>query len=420
MPDYSDVKHLVFKGFIPQPLTLGGVPLVLKSLSPTEMEIVLLSAGGNEGPLSERSRRAAYIGHALWMIEGRSVLSCREDFIDLWLDEVWGFGTQVLSFLYQEVNMLNSRAANAFKLLEAFSYTAESRMRWKALNGLPPWSAGGIEGAQGLGLNSHQEFWAALNMKEDLHERFESEYSLAKFVVSPHISKQAASQLKGQDEFRQKEEQSRRERVLNEVDGRAGEGPKIARTTEELLDQMNRWVRGEKDEHDLEIEKLEQRIRDEIAEKERIYQEYLEKAKDLEKDDVLAASSEVVSAEEMERRMKESIMRRRVAAERIKEQRHQVSSLPEEKRRAIMRNMDSEESPAAPAPVDTRPVANPRAAAYRDAPSLRRQPAAPVESQNLDSGTLASAPKEPGFEDGGTNLDPDAAERRMRELGLLK
>jgi hypothetical protein len=133
----------------------------------------------------------------------------------------------------------------------------------------------GIAGTETVGLCWGQLIWRALNYYEDVRHRQDVDWENAKFVGGCMAGK-GLQKIHNQDmQRRQKERQERwnhKDQLIRhvvfgdplEADKRYGgaEVVQVASTVEELADQVQRSLRGEKDWHDEMIEAHERTIRE--------------------------------------------------------------------------------------------------------------------------------------------------------------
>jgi hypothetical protein len=153
---------------------------------------------------------------------------------------------------------------------------AYSRFRWVQLKGLDLSSTAvtGIQGSSTLGLNWAQLVWRALNSYDDQREEAERNWENAKFIGSCFAGK-GLSKVYNQDINRRRKEidtrQARKESLLRHVvmgEPLETEGTRkgdqviiVAKTVEQLADQLEKSLRGEKDYHDEVVTAYENNVR---------------------------------------------------------------------------------------------------------------------------------------------------------------
>jgi len=177
----------------------------------------------------------------------------------------------VVEKLFSVYTALQNQVHKAFTLLEAYCYEDYSRMFWRMAGRSTPAheTMSGIPGLSTLGMNHLQRLWVAYNISEDDRNQWQQDWSAAKLVASAQSPK-GVRRLNQREEGERKLEEERRkkviERVFYEATGkRVGEssGMVVYRsvTPEELVEEMHRWQRGEKDAHDLVVDSYKNQIR---------------------------------------------------------------------------------------------------------------------------------------------------------------
>lgn len=273
---FKDIEPLLFRGFLYAPAVINDVTFVFKSLNHHEFERIGFHSGtqGTGYAVTQRHYNL-FLAYGVYMVDGVNVLANRED----WLHELTKFFAELNDVsrrkVIYELSEINRRAAQGVILTEAYAMEVMSRLRWAQVRGLDLTSIGisGIDGTQSIGMNWAQLTWRALNYYEDQKETAEREWENAKFVASAMAGK-GMSKVHAQDKRRREEEQEaridRRDKIirlalLGEVPEKEGQGytMQVARTVEELADQLERDLRGERDWHDEVVAAHETRVRQE-------------------------------------------------------------------------------------------------------------------------------------------------------------
>lgn len=277
---YRDVGPLIFRGFLTQEAEINGVQFVFKNLNQHEFELVQWLGGSAEK--SSSRFWSTFIAYSVFVVHGTNVLADREK----WLESLARMANEIPLAARDKVvrylSELNRRASSATILVEAYGMEAGSRFRWAQVRGLDLTSSSvtGIAGTQGLGHNWGQLLWRAVNHFEDQNQVLEREWENAKFVGSCFAGK-GIQRVYNQDINRRRQEMedkiTRRDKVLRHVfegldledgkvlrDGRVVMGP---RTLQELTDQMQRDMKGERDWHDQVVDSIENQIRQKVAQR---------------------------------------------------------------------------------------------------------------------------------------------------------
>ncbi len=283
---YRDVIPLLFHGFLTVSAQIGGALFVFKSLNHHEFELLKFMGG------LEKSGSYKYwdifLAYNVFMVDGQNVLSDR----DRWLPKITETFSEMdlkpKQHIIRHMSEINRRANNATILTECYAAEAYSRYRWAQLLGIDLCSptSTGIPGTERLGMNWSQLTWRAINYYEDLHEAGEREWENAKFIGSCFAGKGIQKIYHQDTERRQKEREerfARKDKLLRQV--MLGEKPDekskqfqgavlTSRTTvEELAEQLEGDLRGEKDWHDQIVEEHMNRIKRNISSRQEQFRE---------------------------------------------------------------------------------------------------------------------------------------------------
>lgn len=271
---WKDVEPMLFRGFLTVVAEINGVVFVFKSLNHHEFELIRLS--GN--PRTEQAALAfwnTFLAYGVFMINGANILAERDKWIPQLAKTFADIDKEGRSKILRHVSEINRRASRSVTLTEAYSMERVSRYRWMQLKGLDLTTPAvtGVDGTQRLGLNWAQQLWRAVNLAEDRNEQHERDWENAKFVGSCFAGK-GISKIYNQDNDRRRKEReermTRKDRILREI--LAGEVVQensivipgavmtAPRTVEELASQLEKDLRGDKDQHDLIVEQHERRI----------------------------------------------------------------------------------------------------------------------------------------------------------------
>lgn len=271
---YRDVEPILFRGFLTVPAEIGEVSIVFKSLNHHEYELLRLSGSFEHG--GTYKLWDTFLAYNVFMIDGTNVLADRERLLPKIAELFRDMPPTAKSKLIRQMSEINRRANNAVLLTECYTTETYSRFRWAQLRGLDLCSptATGVPGTERLGMNWAQLTWRALNSFEDRHDEIERDWENAKFVGSCFAGK-GIQKVYQQDTDRRKKEKddrfARKDRVLRQVllgekfseSSKQLQGAMVkgAQTVDELAQQLQGDLRGEKDWHDKVIADHEDRIR---------------------------------------------------------------------------------------------------------------------------------------------------------------
>lgn len=270
---YRDMEPLLHQGFLHQAAIIGSTSFVFKSLNHHEFEQVQLSFKMVPGFKGTSRLYSCLLAYGVWLIDGHNILTSREEMVPELLDFFGDINGAVREQVVRRVSELNRRANQSTYLTEAYAMETSSRIHWNQVRGLDLMSSSltGIPGTEKLGYNWSQLIWRALNHVEDEKQRMEAEWENAKFVASSMAGK-GISKVHAQDRRRRRNEaderRARKDKILRwallgeEAEERTPEGGHmiVARSVEELTNQLENDLRGEKDWHDMVVEAHEKRI----------------------------------------------------------------------------------------------------------------------------------------------------------------
>jgi hypothetical protein len=272
---YRDVEPLLFRGFLHVPAEINGISFVFKSLNHHEFDLLGFYTS-LETKKGLKKYYSLFLAYGVFMIDGVNVLTDRNQYLPILSETFEQFEEGLRSRIVRYMSEVNRRANRAVILSEAFAMESTSRLRWAQTKGVDLTSTAitGIEGSSALGMNWGQLTWRALNHYEDVRDQTEREWENAKFVASAMAGK-GMSKVHSQDRQRRKKEAEerleRRDKILRfailgePLDKSKGSAPiKVARTVEELQDQLERDLRGEKDWHDEVVEAHEKKVREQF------------------------------------------------------------------------------------------------------------------------------------------------------------
>ena len=280
---YADVSELLTRGFLMASVDIGDVPFVFKSLNHHEMGTIRLLSG-----LTDKSKTVPprfwdlFLAHMVLFVDGQNVLVDRRRHLGQVIDAFRDLPAKARQRLVRQLSELNRKSTNATMLVEVYATESSSRWRWAQVQGLDLSSPSltGIEGTERLGLSYAQLTWRALNHYEDIRHRQDVDWENAKFIGGCFAGK-GMEKIHNQDRNRRQKERderwTRKDQLLRHVlfgeplkSDKRYDGAQVvmvANTVEELADQVQRSLRGEKDWHDEAIAAYEARVRENVARK---------------------------------------------------------------------------------------------------------------------------------------------------------
>lgn len=266
---YEDVESLLSPGFLTHPVTVAGVRLQLRSLSPGDLFMLRARATGT----ADKEWRIWALATSIWMIDGQVTLGA-DSTVPLIAKYLRSLPASALATVFSVLLGLFARSHRAVQAMLAYNYESESRYKWASM-GRGTAQFFGVPGAERLGLNTVQQMWLAFNQYEDQRAISDQNWEAAKLVASTNAPK-AVKKLDEKDHQRHLDEQERRLKALDIfyysrlglVDEKGARqaaglvhrisGPK---SVEDLEDEMKRWVTGDADLHDTVVSEYKNRIR---------------------------------------------------------------------------------------------------------------------------------------------------------------
>ena len=301
---YRDLEHLLFRGFIPYKISVHGVNIVLKTVNEHEYERVKLMSGFEKDPRYLFLFNLNYLFYSMYMIDGVNILKNREDSYPEFAYILKQLPSVFFKSLSDILEDLVKKQNNCSLLVEQYSLENDSRYNWESKKNylLNNPSQTTIEGSELLGMNQFQKYWSVLNIREDKKEAYEQQYSLFKFLASFTDSK-SVKKIEAADKVRKEEEEKRRERLRvigTEEELKYLSGP--TDTREGIVKELEKQMKGEKDEHDIFIEEYEKKIRKDMLKR----MSDMTKLKEMRRQQLDEMGDEVrtISKEEMEERIK--------------------------------------------------------------------------------------------------------------------
>lgn len=255
--NYADVETLLIRGFLSQTLNVFGRSLTIRSLFPDEMTDAVRCSFGK----GQLAYKRWIVAHSIYALDG-FVFHSNTPFV---FSQVERFPKRLFARLFSEIVGLTSRYHKAMEITQAFSYETYGRQYWQTYRGIPTNPFGLVNGIQTV--------WQFVNVIEDDFQNSEMHWNHAKFIASA-MSPKGVKKQNGKDETRKRKMKSDREEYIEkalryQLTNDDSDKPLLisAKTDEQLMEEYHRWVRGEKDEHDLIVQNYKDRIRQGMADR---------------------------------------------------------------------------------------------------------------------------------------------------------
>jgi hypothetical protein len=258
---FNDIRDIIQFGYIEQSFKINDIFIKLKNPN-----LQTIDWANQFSPSTSIEKNLAILSKCITSIAGRDTENLHFEIYDMLIN------SQIFSILHKigvYADLLMSRAIKSNKYLEAFCYTEESRYLWKA------WKARSLFSNHKLNdLNNIQISWVIWNEAED--ERFESDKEWEKaFFIASATNPKGVEAVQKKWKMREQTEETRRLEIVEDAKKGILENTenkpkkthiKKSKTTEDLRDEMRRWVMGEEDEHDISVREYKEEIQRSVDE----------------------------------------------------------------------------------------------------------------------------------------------------------
>lgn len=284
---WEELEKYLFTGFLVNPASVSDHSFVFKSLNHYEVKNIEFMKPAKSAPADAKSHfRNCFIAYSVFMVDGVNVLFERQRNINRLIKIISKIPPPVQEKIVAHLASLNARAHRLYPLTEVYVHENRSRYRWMQVQNIPVHAAlaTGIAGTDELGMNYSQQTWIALNRVLDRRDEMERDWSNAKFIGSCFAGKGVRAvddRDRARLERERVEQEDKKMRVLHAYLNRlpTGEDPPqvtqlpdgrtatvvkkfAADSVEELADQLSAALSGEKDHHDVVVERRIKQLRD--------------------------------------------------------------------------------------------------------------------------------------------------------------
>lgn len=257
---YKIIERVISHGHDYLGVRIGCGEYVLRTLSSQEEAEVRIRADMSSRPSIRYAWTMAYSTMSLC---GVDCLRVRDESVlqDLF-SHYMAMPSALFSRLYEAALDLTIRQDAASAMFGGYLYTPQSRFMWESFR-----SSGGRWGVlcPGAGTTILRELWVRGNVILDQEEASKSQWDVAMFLASaqnPKGAKDSATRMKSSREIMETERKElarygsreNRDSILNIVRGEQEHWTSDLATREDILGELDRQMRGEKDKHDLFVE----------------------------------------------------------------------------------------------------------------------------------------------------------------------
>lgn len=263
----KDTESLVSPGFLSHEVSVNGLTFSVRSAFPSDFRVLERAF-----PNNRRGWSIALLSRLVWMVDGYTLFDDRKK-ERVFRELFESLPKTSFETLFSVALSLVQRSYAARANILYYLFENSSRELWISLGKQNPNLdiLTGFPGLELLGLNHVQKMWVAWNSAEDQRAADEFQWMCIKQSIAPHAPK-AIEKMNKQDkqtkETRDKDRQKSQDEwyyklkgVLDkdgkivtesgtEVDPYAGDQVAMAYTSDELAEEMRRWVVGEQDWHD--------------------------------------------------------------------------------------------------------------------------------------------------------------------------
>lgn len=268
---YKNIEKMITFGFLSVRMSFFNHDLLIKNITDKEYSQI-------ESMCSEKhkdKRLFLNLAFSTQAIDGINLLADREISLKKLIEFYRKIAVVPVIKIIETINDLNTKYSDSINFLEGFSYSERSRYLWSAVDINNRSSYWGIKGLDGVGINSVQENWAVINKKIDEEERYTRDFNLTLLIVGAQNHKSAKTISKNYEFHKNELDELRKEITKYGYNKRREEENLKKRdkwtaplnTKEDLVRELYRQMRGDKDKHDLFMDKwiLQQKYKAEMA-----------------------------------------------------------------------------------------------------------------------------------------------------------
>lgn len=261
-PLYDDVRLLLNPGFLSASVLFNGIQISLRTLNSDDFFLIETRSG-----LQTEEWFEWFLATSIWVFDGQ-ILE-REQEAVVWLHKMLKmFPFELKKQLSLATTLLTKRFFRARERALSYFYERESRDLWggrgtKLFDNSFAW----------VGRNSIQDLWVYYNRTEDLRLQRMFEQNMHAFSVSPHAPKSIKKindRMKSDERILEIERSVVQDKMYfaafniefedNRFLRQGFDHIEVAITYEDLERQMKDYFEGKKDQHDLVVDEIRQRM----------------------------------------------------------------------------------------------------------------------------------------------------------------
>lgn len=254
---YENIERIIIYGFLSVKISYKGHDLLIKNISDKEYQQMQMLCSGR------KKMNIFSLVYCTVSIDGENLLNKRDENIDGVLKFYKKLPSLYVLKIIEAVNELNQTYIDSLDFLEGFSYSPRSRYLWSVVDPYNRSLYTGIRGLDVVGINSVVESWISINKRFDDEERYSRELNNTLLIVGASNYKSAKMLSKNYENSANELKELRKEICKYGYDKKRVEenekkrddwtAPLVSR--EDLVRELYRQMSGEKDMHDVYINK---------------------------------------------------------------------------------------------------------------------------------------------------------------------
>jgi hypothetical protein len=304
---YENLERIITYGFLSARVSFQGHDLLIKNISDKEYQQMLMFCSDKNSV----KLNLFNLAYCTISIDGVNLLEDRNENIREIMRFYQRSSALFIIKIVDAINELNYTYLDSLDFLEGFSYSPRSRHLWTIVDPYDRSSYTGIRGLDVLGINSVVENWISINKRLDEEQAYGRDLNNTVLIVGASNYKSAKMLSKNYEAHTQELNELReeickygydRKRVAeNEKKRDAWTAPLDSR--EDLVKELYRQMTGDKDKHDLYIDKWianqkekAERAQESVREKQEAFRKKMEST-----DIDLLEPSKPISSQELNR-----------------------------------------------------------------------------------------------------------------------
>lgn len=278
---FHNLRILLNRGFLSSTVEIDSAKLLVKQITRSDLSRIRYFTPGSSKD-SRRYIKSGLVAASLVAINGENILHKKNEMRLSLIKVLSAWPSMVVDKILDEAAKITIIYRGLFSLVPSFSRTEESRMLWRSLGreNLLSESWTGWEGTSLLGRDEVHSFWTTFQILTDTMEEESSKLFYLKCLLAPHSS-EAVRKIETLERAREKNWNSLT--LWN---------PKEDSMSSDLVEELERSISGEYDDHDIAV----------MSSEEALLKEYLEKDSEIRahREDILSCLPSNITTESRE------------------------------------------------------------------------------------------------------------------------